>query len=334
MNYLPWVEKYRPKLLHDISHQEDVIKTLKKSLLKENLQHLLFYGPPGTGKTSTILAIARELFGPKIMKDRVMELNASNDRTIDIVRDRIKMFAKIALGNKDEKYPCPNYKIIILDEADCMSESAQSALRKIMETYSKNTRFCLICNYVTKIIEPIKSRCVKLRFQLLDKKSIRQKIKYICQEEKIIFQENVFETLINISDGDMRKMINLLQMASKVSSDEISDDNIREISGTIPLRVIDNIIKILFSNNLIEIHELVEELIRSSYPVNEILIQILPKIIEKKELTNPQISKICILISKVDFRLSQGTNEYIQLLNLFSQIYSAFNLINDEFERS
>ena len=311
---LPWIEKYRPQKLDDISHQDEVIKIVKKSLLKSNLQHLLFYGPPGTGKTSTILAITRELFGSKV-KERVLELNASDDRGIDTVKEKIKLFAKMSLSDSD----CPNYKIIILDEADCMTEYAQSALKKIMETYSKKTRFCLICNYVTKIIEPIASRCVKLRFQLLDEKSISIKIKDICKKENIKYDESIISTLIELSSGDMRKIISLLQIASKVFlNHKITSDDILIIAGAIPSTIITQIMDVLKNSG--NIKKLVNFLINEAYPINEVINRLLPIIINSPKIKNK--NDICIILAQTEYRLICGTDEYIQLYNMLCQIQS------------
>ena len=155
--------------MSDVKSQDHVIKTLRRMVNASNLPHLLLYGPPGTGKTSTILALSRELFGPELFSNRVLELNASDERGLSVVRDRVKRFAQQALihapASKEyrEKYPCPPFKIIILDEADSLTQDAQSALRRTMEIYSKITRFCLCCNYVSRIIDPIASRCSKFR---------------------------------------------------------------------------------------------------------------------------------------------------------------------------
>jgi len=181
---------------------------------------MLFYGPPGTGKTSTILALAKELYGPEMFRSRVLELNASDERGISIVREKVKDFARMQLSNPPphykDKYPCPPYKIIILDEADSMTQDAQSALRRTMETYSKITRFCLICNYVTRIIDPLASRCSKFRFKMLDQGNAKKRLEEIAENENVKLENGAVDTLIRCSEGDLRKAITFLQSASRL----------------------------------------------------------------------------------------------------------------------
>ncbi len=181
---------------------------------------MLFYGPPGTGKTSTILALAKELYGPEMFRSRVLELNASDERGISIVREKVKDFARMQLSNPPphykDKYPCPPYKIIILDEADSMTQDAQSALRRTMETYSKITRFCLICNYVTRIIDPLASRCSKFRFKMLDQGNAKKRLEEIAENENVRLDNGAVDTLIRCSEGDLRKAITFLQSASRL----------------------------------------------------------------------------------------------------------------------
>ncbi|KAL8766253.1 MAG: hypothetical protein Q9209_006918 [Squamulea sp. 1 TL-2023] len=181
---------------------------------------MLFYGPPGTGKTSTILALAKELYGPELFKSRVLELNASDERGISIVREKVKDFARMQLSNPPlhyrDKHPCPPYKIVILDEADSMTQDAQSALRRTMETYSKITRFCLICNYVTRIIDPLASRCSKFRFKSLDQGNARKRLEEIAELEAVKMENCVVDALIKCSEGDLRKAITFLQSAARL----------------------------------------------------------------------------------------------------------------------
>ena len=181
---------------------------------------MLFYGPPGTGKTSTILALAKELYGPEMFRTRVLELNASDERGISIVREKVKDFARMQLSNPPphykDRYPCPPYKIIILDEADSMTQDAQSALRRTMETYSKITRFCLICNYVTRIIDPLASRCSKFRFKMLDQGNAKKRLEDIAESENVKLEEGAVDRLIKCSEGDLRKAITFLQSAARL----------------------------------------------------------------------------------------------------------------------
>ena len=242
---------------------------------------MLFYGPPGTGKTSTILALAKELYGPEMFRTRVLELNASDERGISIVREKVKDFARMQLSNPPphykDRYPCPPYKIIILDEADSMTQDAQSALRRTMETYSKITRFCLICNYVTRIIDPLASRCSKFRFKMLDQGNAKKRLEEIAEKEHVKLEDGAVDKLIQCSEGDLRKAITFLQSAARlvgavksfhsrsngnsnkrvVEDDEDEDDmdvddvdesmvtikSIEEIAGVIPNDVVEGLLQ-------------------------------------------------------------------------------------------
>lgn len=241
----PWVEKYRPKTIDDVSSQDNTVAVLRKALASTNLPHMLFYGPPGTGKTSTILALARQLFGPDLFRARVLELNASDERGISVVREKIKSFAREtprhapAVSSDGKEYPCPPFKLIILDEADSMTQDAQSALRRIMETYSKITRFCLVCNYVTRIIEPLASRCSKFRFKPLEQGSTRARMEMIAENEGVQTDPGVISLILELAGGDLRKAITYLQTAQRLHSSieppmPVSALSIHEISGVVP----------------------------------------------------------------------------------------------------
>ena len=221
---IPWIEKYRPRKLDEIVYQEESISILFNTLRTGELPHLLIYGSPGTGKTSSILALCNELFGPRRVGERVIELNASDERGINVVRHKIINFAKVAIGSKDDNYLCPPYKIIILDEADAMTKEAQAALRKVMEETSNITRFCFICNYINQIIEPINSRCVKIRFKPIDQGCIIGRLKLIAKNEKLNISNEAIESIAKISNGDFRKSILMLQNIKYIKDEGKSSD--------------------------------------------------------------------------------------------------------------
>ncbi|CAM9725616.1 unnamed protein product [Scytosiphon promiscuus] len=201
---LPWVEKYRPSTLDELVAHEDIVSILQKLIDSNKLPHLLFYGPPGTGKTSTILACAKKLYGADF-KMMVLELNASDDRGIDVVRGQIKEFA----GTK--RLFSSGVKLVILDEADAMTNDAQFALRRVIEKYTKHTRFCMICNYVNKIIPALQSRCTKFRFAPLKPSQIQGRLQHVVDQEKVSITPDGVEAVMRLGQGDMRRVLNLLQ---------------------------------------------------------------------------------------------------------------------------
>lgn len=339
---IPWVEKYRPQTLDQVTSQDHTITVLKKTLKSMNLPHLLFYGSPGTGKTSTILALAKDLFSPELMKSRVLELNASDERGISVIREKVKNFARIAVSNTASGYPCPPYKIIILDEADSMTQDAQSALRRTMETYSKITRFCLICNYITRIIGPLASRCSKFQFKPLAFDDMKRKLEYIATCEFVKYNEGVIEKLVELSNGDLRKAITFFQSAARLAGSEsnmgkissqtgsISLELITEISGTVPDHIIHNLLSICFqpkSTSLLynSIDQCVLEIIFKGYSANQVISQIHDSIVSNELISNTQKNAMVQLMGETDMRLIDGGDEHLNLLNLaiqLSEIYS------------
>ncbi|THC92526.1 hypothetical protein EYZ11_008009 [Aspergillus tanneri] len=214
---LPWVEKYRPVSLDDVSGHRDILATINKFVDANRLPHLLLYGPPGTGKTSTILALARGIYGEKNMRQMVLELNASDDRGIDVVREQIKTFAStkqifsMAPKSTTGGSSLASYKLIILDEADAMTSTAQMALRRIMEKYTANTRFCIIANYTHKLSPALLSRCTRFRFSPLKEEDIKALVGLVIEKEQINIQPEAVDSLVTLSKGDMRRALNVLQ---------------------------------------------------------------------------------------------------------------------------
>ena len=235
-----WIEKYRPKHLKNIIGQNNIISTIK-NMIKNNysITNLLFYGMPGTGKTTTILSLCYELFGPNNFKNRVLELNASDERGIGVVRDSILRFAKTSLSSPDPNYPSPPIKLIILDEADAMTYDAQSVLRKIMEDYLETTRFCIICNYIEKIIKPIVSRCMFFNFVPLDNKLIIRHLKKIAEKEKLKLNDEDIENIYKSYNGDLRQAISSLQQLKYIDDEDLED----EIMEKFNIEFYDNIYK-------------------------------------------------------------------------------------------
>ncbi|KAF3915914.1 hypothetical protein AA313_de0204507 [Arthrobotrys entomopaga] len=234
---LPWVEKYRPQSLDDVSGHEDILTTINKFIDQNKLPHLLFYGPPGTGKTSTILALARRIYNTKseaALRHHVLELNASDDRGIDVVREQIKTFAstkQIFSSTKTDSSSTSTaqFKLIILDEADAMTSTAQNALRRIMEKYTSNVRFCIIANYTHKLNAALLSRCTRFRFSPLPIAALRRRVEHVIEAENVRIDAQAVDALLNLSRGDMRRALNVLQACFAGSTP--LDDNGVALSG-------------------------------------------------------------------------------------------------------
>lgn len=332
LDHTPWVEKYRPKNLDDVASQEHAVKVLKTTLKLANLPHMLFYGPPGTGKTSTVLALAKQLYGPRLYKLRVLELNASDERGILIVRQKIKNFARLTVSNPTpedlQNYPCPPYKIIVLDEADSMTNDAQSALRRTMETYSGVTRFCLICNYITRIVDPLALRCSKFRFRPLDNENAMARLKYVVEQENVQLElDAVLEEILTVSGGDLRKAITYLQLATRLSSvlqgNGITVATVREIAGVVHQDLMESIVKTIQTKNTREIANKVHEVVLQGWSAQQVADQLHDLFILDDGLTSSEKNAIAMQFFETDKRLNSGTDEHIQLLNLTLRISAA-----------
>ncbi|KAK2573546.1 Replication factor C subunit 4 [Acropora cervicornis] len=323
---VPWVEKYRPRSVDDVAYQDEVVSVLKKSLEGADLPNLLFYGPPGTGKTSTILAIARQLFGSDMMKARVLELNASDERGIQVVRDKVKTFAQhAASGVRPDGKPCPAFKLVILDEADSMTPSAQAALRRTMEKETKSTRFCLICNYVSRIIEPLTSRCSKFRFKPLSTETLEKRLNMICGEENVKCDEKAIHELIKISEGDMRKAITYLQSAYRLKGeDTVEAKDITEIAGVVPDQMADKLFEACGTDSFDKLDSTVKEIIAEGHAAAQVINQVHDRVVEMTELNDHQKSAITEKLAIVDKCLCDGADEYLQILSLCSVMMQQF----------
>lgn len=323
---IPWIEKYRPQNMNSIYHQEHITDILKASMDTGNLPHLLFYGHPGTGKTSTILALAKTLFGPELFRHRVLELNASDERGIKVIREKIKTFAQQSVkvsNDKDKKYP--SFKIIILDEADMLTTDAQSALRRIIEKYSKVTRFCLICNYITRIIEPLASRCAKFRFQSLSKESIHQRLDEICRYEKFEIKEDILDLVIQSSEGDMRKAVNYLQFIYILNRADSSDTYKYDILGIIPEEIMNQMWYHIIYGTFENMTQYMTKTLNKGYPVSKIIRTLLHQImlneIEDLKMKEEEKARICIEIAEIENGLQESILEDVHLLHVLCILY-------------
>jgi replication factor C subunit 2/4 len=323
MDIIPWVEKYRPNKLNEINDQSVIINSLKNFLNTDNVNtipHLIFHGPSGCGKTSTIIALCKELFKSHY-KERVIELNASDERGINIIRSKIKNYAKQSINKIND---IPNWKMIILDEADTMTSDSQFALRRIIEQYSHITRFCIICNYYNKIIEPIISRCVLFKFKSINHINILNKLNYICSKENYKCNDLILNKIISYSRGDLRKSINLLQKCHNINSIELTLNIINDISGILPNDLFNHIIYLIENKKEKELSLYIKNIHNLGYSlVNQILL-FNNYILNNQILNDLQKSNLFYILCDIDQALIKGCDEYILYMKL---IYSLLNIL-------
>ncbi len=311
VDLLPWTEKYRPKSLGDIFGQEETVKGLKAFVKSKNMPNLLFAGPPGIGKTTAALALAHDLFG-KNFEGNVLELNASDDRGIDVVRGKIKNFARsVSLGGVP-------FKLIFLDEADALTSDAQHAMRRTMESNSSVTRFILSCNYSSKIIEPIQSRCAVFRFMPLLEADVHKMIDKVAKEEGLSLDAEAKNAVVYVSEGDMRKTLNVLQGAS-FHSKTIPSQLIYKINSRAKPKEVKDMVELAINGNFAKAREELDKLvINYGLSGEDILLQVY------REIVNLEIpeDKKAVLIDRVgeyNFRLVEGANERIQIEAMLAQ---------------
>ncbi|KAM9822445.1 replication factor C subunit 5 isoform X1 [Syngnathus typhle] len=320
---LPWVEKYRPQKLDDLISHKDILSTIRKFISEDRLPHLLLYGPPGTGKTSTILACAKQLYKGKEFNSMVLELNASDDRGIDVVRGPVLSFASTRTIFKK------GFKLVILDEADAMTQDAQNALRRVMEKYTENARFCLICNYLSKIIPALQSRCTRFRFGPLSPEQMIPRLQHVIQQESVDVTPDGMKALVALSSGDMRRCLNILQSTSMAYS-RISEDTAYACTGQ-PLRSdIANILDWSLNKDFGTAYKQILELkTLKGLALQDILTRV-HLLIHRVDLPPSVRMNLLIKLADVEHRLASGTSEKIQLSSMVAAFQVARNLLLSE----
>ncbi len=307
-----WCEKYRPKKFDEFKGQDKIIERTKAFVKAKNSPHMLFAGPAGSGKTTLALVIARELFGES-WRDNFMETNASDERGIDIIRNKIKNFARTKSINTDLP------KIIYLDECDALTRDAQQALRRTMEIYSNNARFILSCNYSSKLIDPIQSRCAVFRFKPLEEKDIKEKIEHISKNEKLKLSKDVVKALFDVSEGDLRRAENVLQSCAAISN-EVDEKLIYGVVSAARPKELKDVLMNAFNGDFVKSRDLLlDTMIKHSLSGIDIIKQL------QREVWNLEIDdnikmKIIEKCGDIEFRINEGSDEFIQLESFLASI--------------
>ncbi|KAG2363257.1 P-loop containing nucleoside triphosphate hydrolase protein [Suillus spraguei] len=315
---LPWLQKYRPVTLDDVVSHKDITTTIVKFIEKNRLPHLLFYGPPGTGKTSTILAVARRIYGAGYKK-QILELNASDDRGIDVVREQIKQFAETRTLFSQ------GFKLIILDEADMMTQQAQAALRRVIEQYTKNVRFCIICNYVNKIAPAIQSRCTRFRFSPLPIAEVEKRVNGVVEAERVNLTQDGKKALLKLSKGDMRRALNVLQ-ACHAAYSSIGETEIYNCTGNPHPSDIETIVNSMLSDEFTTSYQMISAMKTERGLALQDLISGAYEYVETIEFKSQARVYLLDFLATTEHRLSTGGSEKMQLSALLGAFKNAVEL--------
>lgn len=307
-----WMEKYRPTSLDDVRGHSDKISSFNNYIKKNSIPNMLFSGPPGVGKTATAVSIARELYNES-WESNFMELNASDERGIQVVRDDIKSFARTATGGAD-------FRIIFLDEADSLTSDAQAALRRTMENFSSNVRFILSCNYPSQIIDPIQSRCTIYRFDRLEDSDILKQINYISESENIEIDTSVKEAIVSVSDGDMRQAIQAIRAVNAIDG-EVLEEDVYSLTNSIPPERIDDILNSALDGNFLRSRKQMETSMEEfGVSPKGVIEQIYNCLWNELNLENDLCLEVSREISETDYRITQGSNSKIQIDGFLSRL--------------
>jgi replication factor C small subunit len=310
-----WAEKYRPKSLNKIVNQKDIVERLESFVKSRNVPHCIFAGPPGTGKTTAALCLAHDLYG-EAYRGNLMELNASDERGINVVRETVKTFARVrTLG----EIP---FKILILDEADNMTGDAQQALRRTMERYTETCRFILIANYSGKIIEPIQSRCAPFRFSYLPREEQDAHLKYIAENEKVDLTNGGLDAVYDVCGGDLRRAINSLQAAASLGK-PITSETVYSVVGRANPADVHAMIKIAMDGNFIEARKRLRQMILKYGVAGSDIIKQIHRELFRLDIPENWKVKLAEIVGDVDFRLVEGADEEVQLSALLARLAEA-----------